>query len=419
MRFIEKLKLVTVPDARGWFEKTRYWADTGRLNIIKSITIDSINHMQRYFNYLSVEFLQQRGAMRHDDAVQTQEQEQGRTDGLDDLMVGQINNQPQAQSPAECDSATGNEIADICMYRASEMVDDLEAGRGLKAATVMQIMYQAGYLAPVSECRVAIPNPEVYDDLARLYRRLAAQHSMDTRMSGKHIKGMGICNENMPQFAKFLCKMLDRLSEVPEKLQEVHYRRLLCSFLAPAETAGFMVTEETYSGNGRVDILMAPTTSPATDPHHQPACFLFELKNYDGTIIKDNTVRMGDENRQQVAAYALGRSLGAQTQIYQRYFRSIAAKIEHCTTFYDIGLSFWMNRFCMIVTKRVRSPDSDGADVWPACRFAGDDADPDIDLSHANLSEVTYGSLGDSFSTPGNSPVRTFYRCGRLIAISI
>ncbi|KAJ2775539.1 hypothetical protein IWQ57_000403 [Coemansia nantahalensis] len=347
MRFIEDLKLVSVPDAGGLFEEARYWADTGRLSIIRSITVDSIHHLQRYFGYLSVAFLQQRAAMRYDDAVQTQEQ--GQTDDLDDLVVGQINSQPQTQSPAEYDEATGKEIADICMYRPSVMVDDLDAGRGLQAATVMQTMYQAGCLVPVSNGRVAIPNTEAYDNLARLYQRIATQHSMGMRMD-KHIETMGICNENVPKFANFLCQMLD---------------------------------------------------------------------SYDGPVTAKNDVRMGNSNRQQVAAYAWGRSLGAQTQVYQRYFRGIAAKIEHCKIVYDIGLTFWMNRFCMVVTKRVRSSDSEGADVWQACRFADDVTDPDIDLSHADLSAVTYDSLGDCLGSPSKAQVRIIYRCGRLIAISI
>ncbi|KAJ2798943.1 hypothetical protein H4R21_003727 [Coemansia helicoidea] len=416
MRFIEDLKLVSVPDAGGLFEETRYWADTGRLSIIRSITVDSIHHLQRYFGYLSVAFLQQRAAMRYDDAVQTQEQ--GQTDYLDDLVVGQINSQPQTQSPAEYDEATGKEIADICMYRPSVMVDDLDAGRGLQAATVMQTMYQAGCLVPVSNGRVAIPNTEAYDNLARLYQRIATQHSMGMRMD-KHIETMGICNENVPKFANFLCQMLDRLNDVPENQPEVHYQRLLFISLIPAQTAGFTVTEETPSGNGRADILMAPTANPATDPHRQPACFLFELKSYDGPVTAKNDVRMGNSNRQQVAAYAWGRSLGAQTQVYQRYFRGIAAKIEHCKIVYDIGLTFWMNRFCMVVTKRVRSSDSEGADVWQACRFADDVTDPDLDLSRADLSAVTYDSLGDCLGSPSKAQVRIIYRCGRLIAISI
>ncbi|KAJ2716440.1 hypothetical protein H4R19_000651 [Coemansia spiralis] len=238
-------------------------------------------------------------------------------------------------------------------------------------------------------------------------------------MNDPYIDSMGIFDENMETFAGFLCHRFDRLGKMAEDMSKIDYRRVLCSLLAPAGSAGFMVIEELLAGNGRADLVMMPAGSRNSARQPRPACFVFQLKVYDGPVTTDAAVQMDQANRHLVAAHAWGQARDAQTQIYDCCFDGIASMIVGCKTMYVIGLTFWGNRFCMVVTKRTRSTDKYGCNIWPVGQLSDDKEDTDLDVPAATWSSVDYDSLGDELGSPTRMQVRFRYRCRHLTAICI
>ncbi|KAJ2764795.1 hypothetical protein IWQ56_004350, partial [Coemansia nantahalensis] len=47
------------------------------------------------------------------------------------------------------------------------------------AATVVQLLYQAEYLALTSEDRMAIPSKEIFDDILEFYAQLAEDYKLN------------------------------------------------------------------------------------------------------------------------------------------------------------------------------------------------------------------------------------------------
>ncbi|KAJ1764734.1 putative elongator complex protein 1 [Coemansia sp. RSA 1843] len=83
----------------------------------------------------------------------------------------------------------------------------------------------------------------------------------------------------------------------------------------------------------------------------------------------------------------------AQTQIYERYYPTLADKARKCDLIHVVGVSFWMNRFCMIVTKRRRAEGANGVISWPVVLYEGG---MEIDDS------VDYDRLGDRLEDAEN-----------------
>ncbi|KAJ2778964.1 hypothetical protein H4R18_004298, partial [Coemansia javaensis] len=79
----------------------------------------------------------------------------------------------------DVDEHTGKEIAEACMSGQPNIQADIGAGLRLGASTIMQLLYQAGYLAPIAGGRVGIPNAEVHKDLKLLYAQIAEKYHLD------------------------------------------------------------------------------------------------------------------------------------------------------------------------------------------------------------------------------------------------
>ncbi|KAJ2763048.1 hypothetical protein IWQ56_004918 [Coemansia nantahalensis] len=238
-------------------------------------------------------------------------------------------------------------------------------------------------------------------------------------MSGLCIAQMGICNEQMETFARYLHTSFAGVSQLQEEIPEAIYQNYICFILAPVRTVSFMLRQESAAGNGRADVLMLPIAGPEDGLQPPSFCVIFELKSYDGDTIGNNGTRMGIRNRRRLAAHLWGQTRGAETQIYDRYFANIAATAGWCRTIYVVAMTLWTNRFCMIVAKRTRPAHDGGAGRWPVRRLPDDNRSADIDMEQADLSAVQYASLDDQFGNPNSPAVRMHYSCGRLIAISV
>ncbi|KAJ2804121.1 hypothetical protein H4R21_001767 [Coemansia helicoidea] len=162
------------------FSNIRFWSKTGRLSMFRPIKAGSVDDLARYLRYLSNAF-QRHNAVRKTNTMAARLQH---ARSLDGSMVAQFaDQQPEQHELSDSDSdsgsdggRTGTELVRICTRDEVGLIRDLEMGEHLTAATVMQLLYQAGYLVPVTEDRMAIPSEEVHRDMVEFYMELSEIH---------------------------------------------------------------------------------------------------------------------------------------------------------------------------------------------------------------------------------------------------
>ncbi|KAJ2522304.1 Transmembrane osmosensor [Coemansia sp. RSA 1939] len=95
-------------------------------------------------------------------------------DSIDDAAVETIGIQKQSRFPSDMNKDIWKELADICMVRSGDSFPDVQSlGWGpLQAQTIMRLVYQAGYLAPIGKDCVGISNSNVYETRAQTYKQL-------------------------------------------------------------------------------------------------------------------------------------------------------------------------------------------------------------------------------------------------------
>ncbi|KAJ1764431.1 hypothetical protein LPJ74_006647 [Coemansia sp. RSA 1843] len=139
--------------------------------------------------------------------------------------------------------------------------------------------------------------------------------------------------------------------------------------------------------------------------------YIFELKSYDGTTTPTSAKRTTVDNRRKVARHVFRQAMQAQTQIYERYYSTLAEKARTCDLIHVVGVSFWMNRFCMIATKRRREESADGTISWPAVRYEGS-----VEIE----ATVEYEHLGDRLEDAENGILREVVVVdGHLVILTI
>ncbi|KAJ2774076.1 hypothetical protein IWQ56_000734 [Coemansia nantahalensis] len=177
MSFVAQLDSVKTSE-KLCFSNIRFWSKTGRLSMFRPVKADSVDDLARYLRYLSNAF-QRHNAVRKTNAMAARLQGAAT---LDDSMVVQIADQPPEQHELSDSDGDGDndsteaELVRICTHARVGLIRDLEIGEHLTAATVMQLLYQAGYLVPTTKGRMAIPSEEVHRDLVAFYMELSEVH---------------------------------------------------------------------------------------------------------------------------------------------------------------------------------------------------------------------------------------------------
>ncbi|KAJ2800390.1 hypothetical protein H4R21_003194 [Coemansia helicoidea] len=174
MSFLARLNRGTTLEKLS-FDKCRFWTDTGRLVLLRPIKRDSIDDLKRYISHLVVAFDRQSAHQRTSAAVTRLQ----RADSLDAATIDQIASQPSEQNGLGPGDGTEAELARICTVDRPGLAGELLTGERLAAATVVQLFYQAGYLAPVTKDRVAIPSKEILDDIVWFYAKLAEDYKLN------------------------------------------------------------------------------------------------------------------------------------------------------------------------------------------------------------------------------------------------
>ncbi|KAJ1731989.1 hypothetical protein LPJ61_002261 [Coemansia biformis] len=414
MKFVQTLGSVREPEKLR-FEGFRFWAETGNLQMIDAIMTDSTTDLESYVSNLTVLFHWRCGNQPSvGELVEMHAADTFNDDSIDNM----IREQPPPH-PFQGEGTIGAEIARICMVEPSSLSDELATGKHLSARTAIQLLYQAGYLAPVAAGEVAIPSMEVLQDFSRLYEHIARKFRLRTRIAATYVDALGITDGNMGMFAGTIRVMYHEIPEQSENTPEKDCQIRFGLFLGPARLHGYTIDFEFATGNGRSDVQVHPlhgnppgnaATSQRPNIH-----YVFELKSYDGPL-RRNRVRMTENNRRRVAKRAWKQSKDALAQVYDLYHHSITEKARGCDYLFIVGLTFWVNRFCMISTRRRRTVEANGDITWPVDSSAGDgnnvvNRDGTIALDYTDLEDV----LGD----PEQNILRTYEYGATFVALNI
>ncbi|KAJ1767738.1 hypothetical protein LPJ74_005212 [Coemansia sp. RSA 1843] len=383
------------------------WTETGSMKVVETIKASSAQDLSRYCEYLSSSFLQQSEYRQHQGPLA----EHMSLDFIDDAAVGSIGSQGQPQFPPDVDKETREELADICMVRSGDTFHGMQSlGREpLQASTIMRLLYQAGYIAPIAKDRVGIPNSEVHRALRQFYERVAAQLKISTSLLESIHEEMGIYRCDLQRFSRSLHSCMVSIPGIGKDTSERFYQTILSSYLFPATRSGYAIQNEAMMENGRADTLLFPAPGHLRFDTTPMSYYIFELKRYDGSTIPTSAKRTSAANRRNVAKYVFEQAMQAQAQIYERYYPTLAEKARTCDLVHVVGVSFWMNRFCMIATKRKREESADGTVSWPTVRYEGS-----VEIE----ATVEYEQLGDRLEDAENGILREVVD-GHLVILTI
>ncbi|KAJ2607263.1 hypothetical protein EV177_005610 [Coemansia sp. RSA 1804] len=160
--------------------------------IVMDFKTAEISELCRFCSHLSLSFLQQNGYQRQVGIAA----DLMRSDHIDDAAIEIISSQMQSQSPFGDSTETSRTragLADICMSRVGDAFGDmLSMGSGpLKAGTIIRLLYQSGYIAPVTRDCVGIPNQAALDALEKLYKQIAKRHEISSSFLDSTHEEMG------------------------------------------------------------------------------------------------------------------------------------------------------------------------------------------------------------------------------------
>ncbi|KAJ2772695.1 hypothetical protein IWQ57_001657 [Coemansia nantahalensis] len=167
MAFLEQLDRVTTATELA-FDSFSFWCETDHLDRDLAVDTSSVHDMARYLRHLATAFDRQREFQRTSSLATRL----GRAKCLNDNMIARIASQPSEQNELGYSDDTEAELVRICTVDSSGLIDELLEDEDFSAATVVQVLYQAGYLAPVAQHRMGIPSKATYDKVAELSRQI-------------------------------------------------------------------------------------------------------------------------------------------------------------------------------------------------------------------------------------------------------
>ncbi|KAJ2087202.1 hypothetical protein IW138_005117 [Coemansia sp. RSA 986] len=263
-------------------------------------------------------------------------------DFIDDAAVESIGSQEQPQFPPDVDKETREELADICMVRSGDTFHDMQSlGREpLQASTIMRLLYQAGYIVPIAKDRVGIPNSEVHRALEEFYERIAARLKISTNLLESIHEEMDIYKCDLQRFSQSLHLCMVNIPRLGEDTSEGSYQTILSLYLFPITRSGYAIHNEAMMENSRADMLLFPTLNHIRSDSTPPEYYIFELKRYDASTTPTSSKRTTVGNRHKVANHVFKQAMQAQTQIYERYYSTLADKARTCDLMYVVGISF-------------------------------------------------------------------------------
>ncbi|KAJ2209578.1 hypothetical protein EV179_006556, partial [Coemansia sp. RSA 487] len=185
--------------------------------------------------------------------------------------------------------------------------------------------------------RVGIPNSEVHRALEQFYERVAAQLKISSSLLESIHEEMGIYRCDLQRFSRSLHSCMVSIPGLREDTSERFYQTILSSYLFPATRSGYAIQNEAMMENGRADTLLFPAPGHLRFDTTPMSYYIFELKSYDGTTTPTSAKRTSVANRRKVAKYVFEQAMQAQTQIYERYYPTLAEKARTCDLIHVVG----------------------------------------------------------------------------------
>ncbi|KAJ2807309.1 hypothetical protein H4R20_001335 [Coemansia guatemalensis] len=372
LRFLEMLQRIDSPD-KVIYSGHNFWIETGSMRAVNSIRAESIEDLQRFYTHLKTSFLQQLEYRKSAGAEASLES----ADYIDDMLVESICSQDQPRISLEYDQETGKELTAICFSNSSSYSNGLailEVG-ALDAQTIMWILYQAGYLAPISSNRVGIPNQEVLRALGDYYKRVVKFTSVSADPRGPAYQIRGICSGDLVQLAISLNELFAQMSGLNANTPEKEYHNALFVFLYPAKEVGFDVYSEASMENGFADILVFPGADHRLFPQSQQNYFVFELKCFrdSGNMSYKQHMSMG--NREETHRRIRESTIEALQQIQERYQQAAAARASLCDWMFLVGVTFWFHRFEIAVLRFKKAYSAHGNPSWENKPYTNNELD--------------------------------------------
>ncbi|KAJ2079679.1 hypothetical protein H4R24_003621, partial [Coemansia sp. RSA 988] len=372
LRFLEMLQRIDSP-ANVVYRGHNFWIETGSMRAIDSIRAESIDDLQRFWTYLKASYTQQLEYRRSAGATAALESAKQ----IDDMVVESICSQDQPRSSLEYDQETGEELAAICFSDSSTFSNGLTMlGRGaLDACTIMWILYQAGYLTPVTHNRIGIPNQEVFRAFGDYYKRVVKFTSVSADPRGPAYQIRGICSGDIVQLAISLNELIAQMSGLNANTPEKEYKNALFVFLYPAKEVGFDVYSEANMENGFADILVFPGADHRLFSQSEPNYFVFELKCFRDSNARTYKQRMSLENREETRRRIRESTAEALQQIQERYQQAAAARAGSCDWMFLVGITFWFHRFDIAALRFKKAYSAHGNHSWENMPYSNDELD--------------------------------------------
>ncbi|KAJ2800672.1 hypothetical protein H4R21_003084 [Coemansia helicoidea] len=187
--------------------------------MFRPIKEGSLEDLQRYLSHLTAAFHRQQEFQRTSPAMVRLET----ASSLDDGAVVQIASQPSEQNGLAYGDDTEAQLVKICTDDRVGVIDDLGVGEELTAATVVQLIYQGGYMAQVSNDRMSIPSEGVLNDIMVFYTKLTHMHKLSGNIGDYMARRMGVSDCDMQTFAASMQTAFAPLHGLGEKTSESTY----------------------------------------------------------------------------------------------------------------------------------------------------------------------------------------------------
>ncbi|KAJ2391166.1 hypothetical protein H4S02_001470 [Coemansia sp. RSA 2611] len=340
-----------------------FWVQTGSMRTIESIQVESLELFQRLLRCLMTVYHYRRAGQSDTGAIADLDN----VDRVRDDMVERMGSQDQPVYPIDYDEGAHRMLASICMGQGLDSTTDLVGlgTRPLSAAAAIRLLYQAGYLTPISADRVGIPNEEVRDALEDYCAKVVAKHKRNPADVDAVNESIGIYNGKLVQLAGSLntC-MMTTVTGLSTKTLEKEYHTMFSAFVHPARMIGYEVSSQAPMENGASDVIVCPGVRITEHPSSKPYYYVFELKRVADDPDMTYELQMRPAHRQRVERGIRRWAFSALTQIKERYQQAAAVRARHCTVLYTVGIAFWLHRFFLVAKKYRRRERSDGLVDW-------------------------------------------------------
>ncbi|KAJ2771468.1 hypothetical protein IWQ57_002202 [Coemansia nantahalensis] len=351
------------------FGDTRDWVDTACLWMVMKIQLASMGDHDRYFKRLVENYYLERVSAEVGGAVAVLE----RASSLDEA-IGLIGAEEDPQQLTGDAFAVDKELADICTKsRAKDFLELLALGeQDISARAAMLLFYQAGYIAPRTDGRMAIPSTEVFKELKRYHRVVSERHNRRSCLPDDTHALMGIRDGNLVRFAVSLHGILALMTGLSSKKAEIDYQHIVTAFLGPVRDIGFDLMCEANAGSGYVDVVVIPR---ADHSRHggTSRMYVFELKRHPRG--EDSYAKlMSLDQRISVEQPVRDLAIVGHIQTRDRYLQNAMVRARGCEELVLASVAFWMHRVYMVV-RRFRSQRQNQSQVndWAPLPYSDTD----------------------------------------------